>query len=125
MKFLTPKERNPYRENNPAYFDRLLRLVYDHPRSFQTMLRASGVHFDQARYRGVVRKYRKYDESRDNTKLLEWVNVSLPKLSDPVYSLATKCHWILNGLTDFPVCPICGTNTNYIRKNVKIFEGYS
>lgn len=125
MKFLMPKEQNPYCENNPVYFDKLLHLVYDHPRSFQTMLRSTGVYSDQVRYRGAVYKYRKYDESKDNTGLLEWVNGSLPKLSDPAYSLATKCYWILNGLTDFPECPICGTKTNYIGKNVKIFKGYS
>jgi len=29
-------------------------------------------------------------------------------LSDPKYTITTKCYWILNGLVDFPQCAICG-----------------
>lgn len=56
--------------------------------------------------------------------LFNWLNTSLPLLQDNIYSIPTKCYWILNGITDFPVCPTC--NKKYIGKNINnITKGYN
>lgn len=49
--------------------------------------------------------------------LAEWIREKTPLLSDPKYTWATKAYWILNGLTDFPRCPICGSS-EHMHKNV-------
>ena len=55
--------------------------------------------------------------------LVSWINSRLPKLADPFYKLNTKIYWILNGLTDFPICANCRKTIE--RVNVKITCGYS
>lgn len=96
------KENNPYFENNQEYFDQLLKLIDSNIKTFTILLE----------------KNIKYRYLRD------WLTDSLPLLADNVYQLRTKCYWILNGLTDFPICPVCGRQDNYISKNVKLNKGY-
>ena len=56
-----------------------------------------------------------YDEFK---RLHDWISNSLPMLKDPFYLMSTKVYWILNNMTTFPVCPICGKDDNYKSKNV-------
>ena len=41
--------------------------------------------------------------------LVKWIDDNLPLLSNGTfkYSYATKCYWIIYGLTHFPICPVC------------------
>lgn len=93
---------NCYFQNSPEQFNALVKLVQENPKGFSVLLEKN------PKYKG----------------LFNWINSSLPILADGVYQLRTKCHWIFNGLTDFPICPVCGQQTNYIGKNVKINVGY-
>ena len=63
-------------------------------------------------------------KNKSNKHLLQWIDNQLPKLADKVYKLSTKCYWIFNNFTDFPICSTCGKNTGFKNKNVKVHEGY-
>lgn len=53
--------------------------------------------------------------------LRKWIDDQTPALADPFYTLSTKCFWILNGLTDFPRCVICGKEISANRRlNVSV-----
>ena len=94
---------NCYFQNSSEQFNALVKLVQENPKGFSILLEKNP-------------KYK---------SLFNWINSSLPILADGVYQLRTKCYWIFNGLTNFPICPVCGQQTNYIGKNVKINVGYS
>ena len=51
-------------------------------------------------------KYKKY---------YDYIILNTPMLNDKKYKMSTKVYWILNDITDFPKCYVCGTP---ITKNV-------
>lgn len=51
-------------------------------------------------------------------ELFQWINNCLPLLSNSVYSLPTKCYWILNNIKEFTKCKHCGKNIG-ILKNIR------
>lgn len=57
--------------------------------------------------------------------LVDWINEQTPLLQSQEfkYTLPTKIYWILNGLTDFPKCPVCGNHFGQY-KNIKLSKGY-
>ena len=109
LKLKIPKRKNPYYKDNSVYFDELLELAQDHYKTFAVILMAKGRQREGHNW--------KYEY------LVSWINSRLPKLADPFYKLNTKIYWILNGLTDFPICANCGKTIE--RVNVKITCGYS
>lgn len=60
-------------------------LVENHPRSYFNSLKTSNY-----------------------AKLLAFINQQTPKLADSFYKISTKVNWVLNNITDFPICPTCG-----------------
>lgn len=94
---------NVYYQENPEYFNELLNLVQTCKNSYFSLLKKND-------------KYK---------HLHTWIDDSLPLLNDECFKLKTKCFWILNGLTSFPVCWHCHRNDRYLRANViSISEGY-
>ena len=92
---------NIYKEKNPASFNELAYLINVYPKHYSRMLQTD--------------KYK---------HLLNWLNASLPLLNDTIYSIPTKCYWILNGIIDFPQCATC--HKKYIGKNINnISKGYN
>ena len=67
------------------------------------------------------RSYFKTLKSKSNSHILDYINNCTPLLNDKKYLISTKVYWVLNKLTDFPKCKICGKP---ILKNIKINEGY-
>lgn len=51
--------------------------------------------------------------------LRDWLVAATPKLGQS-YSLATRLYWIVHGLADFPVCPLC--HQTKLERNVESFE---
>jgi len=77
----------------------LKNLVENHPRSyFKTLKSSKGKH------------------------LLEYTVFKTPKLNDTFYNISTKVYWVLNDLTDFPICQHCGKQI--IVRNVNMNRGY-
>lgn len=108
MKTLNRKiENNVYYKNNPKLFLELKELIENYIRGFQLKLNSK-----------CSRK-----EYKDYSHLANWINSQLPLLNDPIYKWNTKCYWILNGLTDFPKCPVCEKSIGE-NINVKINSGY-
>ena len=93
--------KNVYQENNETYFQILMDIVKKYPRCYVNQL-----------------KSKKYQH------ILNWINSSLPLLHDSIYTISTKVYWILNNITDFPICSVCGKSDNYIGKNVAFTHGY-
>ena len=56
--------------------------------------------------------------------LLNFINQITPKLQNQKYKLSTKIYWILNNITDFPICPICKKQYG-IDQNLNITRGYN
>ena len=56
--------------------------------------------------------------------LLQYVKNKTPLLQDDVYLISTRVYWVLNNMTEFPECPICGNKYGY-NKNVIITRGYN
>ena len=81
-------------------FDAFVELIRRNPKNYHHELRRGG------KYAG----------------LKCWIDSCLRLLEDPFYGISTKCHWILNGLTDFPACENCGKPLS--RLNVSIYRGY-
>jgi len=54
-----------------------------------------------------VKHYCKLLKGNKFKHLLIFINKMTPKLTDPFYTLQTKCYWVLNDLTDFPKCQHC------------------
>ena len=84
---------NVYEQSNSTYFNVLVQLVKEHPKSYFNFLKS--------------KKFR---------LVFDWINDIIPLLSDSKYKFSTKCNWILNGRTVFPVCEMCnatfGQNMN-------------
>lgn len=54
--------------------------------------------------------------------LATWLIEKTPNL--PLeYSMSTRCRWIIDGRTDFPICPTCGKPYG-VGRDVKFAEGY-
>lgn len=62
---------------------------------------------------------------RSDNELMKWIDQQLPLLKDPCYKLSTKVSWILQGLTDFPLCKTCHKRDGYFGKNVQTFSKYN
>ena len=57
--------------------------------------------------------------------LIAWIDEMLAgKLDVSARKLPTKLHWLLNGLEQLPVCPVCGKRDGYAGKDVKLSSGY-
>lgn len=55
--------------------------------------------------------------------LRKWLDEKTPLLQSRKYTAATKLYWVAHGLTDFPVCGLCGKTR--LMRNVDSFErGY-
>lgn len=108
-------EGNVYYERSPVLFMKLVQLISDYPFSYGQMLRAKGKKSYIEKHPDYIPPYR---------DILDWLNTSLPLLSDPFYNIATKCHWILNGITDFPTCAYSGCGRKFIRNNVEVNGSY-
>lgn len=75
-------EGNRYLAENSVLFNRLVELVESNRFGFCRRLRG-----------------------KDMAGMRSWIENILPLLKDGRYTLATKCHWIIAGLEDFPKCP--------------------
>ena len=84
-------ESNVYYKNNPELFLQLKDIVENHQKGYGIKIKANKI-------------------------LTQWINTILPHLSSTFYSNATRCYWIFNNITDFPVCAECGISM--INKNV-------
>jgi hypothetical protein len=57
------------------------------------------------------------------TDIMDWINKQTPLLQNPFYTLKTKIFWILNDMSEFPTCKVCGKPLS--DKNVvSIKDGY-
>ena len=61
---------------------------------------------------------------KNNKEILNFIINMTPLLTDDCYKLSTKLYWVLNDLSDFPQCPVCGKKYG-INKNVNLTRGYS
>ena len=50
--------------------------------------------------------------------LYDYIVEKTPLLNDSIYTIATRVYWVLNNITTFPICPICGSSYG-INQNVK------
>lgn len=91
---------NPYYRDSSVNFLALAKLVAEHKTQYFRLL-------STGRY-----KY-----------LGDWVNSLLPQLADPVVRVSTKVKWVLEGITEFPKCAVCGKDSYYRTYNVSL--GYS
>lgn len=91
--------QNPYQDNNFQYFEEL------------RFLKESNKH-----YANVLLHSKKY--------ILDWINEQLKDKLVPIdyYNIATKVYWILNGLTDFPICPTCKEKQGFFFKQAPYHE---
>lgn len=91
--------KNVYQDNNFQYFEELKQLKETNKHYFNVLLHS--------------RHY-----------LLEWLNEQLKDILVPIdaYNVATKVYWVLNGLTDFPICPVCGKRDGFFFKQVPYHE---
>ena len=101
-------ENNIYYKNNPKLFLELKELIKKYIRGFQQKLNS----------KCSKKKYKDY------SYLANWINSQLPLLNNKIYKWNTKCYWILNGLTNFPECPMCGKLIGE-NINIKINRGYT
>lgn len=90
---------NAYRDESLEMFGVLAEVVRHNPKNYCHQLKG-------ARFR----------------ELVEWIDRSVPKLSDPFYKTSTKVRWILTGITDFPRCRTCGRA--FSDRNVSARDGY-
>lgn len=100
------QEGNRYLAENSVLFNRLVELVESNRFGFCRRLRG-----------------------KDMASMRSWIENILPLLKDRRYTLATKCHWIIAGLEDFPKCPVCGKDLSIDAgaencANVSPFRGY-
>ena len=115
MKIEFNENDNVYYRQSPEMFMKLVHLIEEHPVSYGQMLRAKGKKKFVAKHPDYVPKYK---------ELHDWINNSLPMLSDPFYKISTKCHWIINGFTDFPKCTFNGCEHKFIYNNVQVMMPY-
>ena len=57
-------------------------------------------------------------------ELLAYINNNTPLLLSDEYSITTKIYWIINKMTNFPICPVCG-NIYGQHLNVSINKPYT
>lgn len=108
-------ENNIYYESSPEMFLKLVQLVETFPHAYGQMLRAKGKKRFIATHPNYIPLYK---------ELYDWINDSLPQLSDIFYKISTKCFWILNGLIDFPVCAFNGCQEKFVNYNVQVNGSY-
>lgn len=87
-------EHNSYFKDNPQMFNELVNLVENYPIKYSAMLQANGA------------KPQSYS-ARIGKKLYAWMNNVLPDVAKGI-STKEKCYWVLNGITEFPICLTCG-----------------
>lgn len=77
-------------------------------------------------YCSVIQSKGIKNKDLDRTYLLEYINKCTPLLQDSFYTLKTKIYWVLNKLTDFPVCMSKQNGIHKMEKvNVKkLKDGY-
>jgi hypothetical protein len=60
----------------------------------------------------------------ENSHILNWIRENTPeKLRNGKYKLSTILYWIVNDMTDFPKCQLCGKEMG-VDKNIRFFHGY-
>lgn len=88
--------------NNTEYYQKLYSIYMSHPKGYHMLIKA-----------------------KKNKDLLDWINNQTPLLQDTHYTIATKCYWIINRLTDFPICHEChkhfGQNITVDRRGYQKF----
>lgn len=67
------------------------------------------------------RSYFKKIKAKANQHILRYIEDHTPLLNSPEFLISTKVYWILNNITEFPKCVVCGKE---IRRNIKINEKY-
>ena len=104
------KESNIYYHANSDMFNLLVGLIENNWQSFSQKLKLK-----------TPENLYKYKH------LVKWIDDNLPLLSNGTfkYSYTTKCYWIIYGLTDFPICPVCKKQDNYKNKNICFGNGYA
>ena len=77
--------------------------------------------------KNIANNYRKHclQKVKADNELVQWINQQLPLLKNPYYKLSTKVSWILQGLTDFPLCKTCHKKEGYFTKNIQTFSVYN
>lgn len=100
------KKFNVYFKDNENLFEELFDIVVGNPKHFGRMIFSKGA--------------QKAHKNRE--QLASWIIEKLPLLSDPKYTITTKCYWILNNLTNFPECVICG---DPIKQNALNIDSYN
>lgn len=90
-------ENNQYYKNNKELFLELLNILKNNKRVLNII------------------------QSNKNIKILEWINTSIPLLQDNFYTIQTKIYWIINNLSNFPICLTCGKKLEH-RNVFRIFN---
>ena len=57
--------------------------------------------------------------------LTDWINQQTPLLQKKHYTLLTKIYWILNGITEFPICDNINCNHKITRNVFNLTAGYT
>lgn len=78
-------DSNIYYQNNSKLFLELVQLINENPYKYVVILTSK-----------CTKRHKDY------SYLCNWIDNMVPQLSQ--YNYATKCYWIIYGLTDFPVC---------------------
>lgn len=87
-------------EENFNLYNELKDLVENYPNSYFSILK---------------RKEYRY--------MLDYINSKTPLLQNYKYKINTKVYWVLNDITEFPKCPVCGKPLNEIY-SVHVNSGY-
>lgn len=87
-------------EMESKYIKIIKKLVTEHPSSYHNFLKR-----------------------KEYTELVEFIRYKVPLLADSFYTMSTKIHWVLNGITEFPKCHYCGNPLSKI--NVGAMSGYT
>jgi len=106
LKFLIPKEQNPYYMNNPKLFDELFELVSRYPNHYHKKIMSRG-----------AKKH-----AKDYRYLRSWIDSVFPLHGE--YSYSTKCYWIFNGLTEVPRCRVCGSPIDVSGMRLRLSDEY-
>ena len=66
--------------------------------------------------------YKNQLNSKKNVRLREFINDSVPELSDPFFTLQTKIYWLLNDIHEFPKCQ--NENCHHVFNDVNVVPKY-
>lgn len=89
------------------YIEDIRQIVQNNPRQYCSVIRRHDAK--------CIDKLQQY---------IPFINSKTPLLQLPSYKLATKIYWLLNNITDFPICPVCNNKFGY-NINVTFSIGYT